>query len=72
MIKILTSLLLLVVLTPSVEAGVRRGGQPKCRRQGKVVVCRMPKVNRPNKCGVMPCIPRGYFRPNPPRIVPMR
>ena len=74
MIKILTSLLLLVVLTPSVEAGVMREGRnrPRCKTNGGVTVCRMPKVRKPRRCGVMPCIPPGYYRPNPPRVVPMR
>tara|TARA_X000001388_G_scaffold74703_1_gene68130 strand:- start:1495 stop:1719 length:225 start_codon:yes stop_codon:yes gene_type:complete len=74
MIKILTSLLLLTVLAPSVEAGVRREGRKRsrCRTQGKVVVCRMPRYRKPKYCGVMSCIPPGYYRPNPPRVIPMR
>jgi hypothetical protein len=74
MIKILTSLLLLVVLTPSVEAGVSREPRrrPRCRSNGKVTVCRMPRHRKPKYCGIMPCIPPGYYRPNPPRVVPMR
>ena len=74
MIKILTSLLLLTILTPSVEAGVRKEerNRPRCRTNRGVTVCRMPRVRRPRRCGVMPCIPPGYYRPNPPRVVPMR
>ena len=74
MIKILTSLLLITVLTPSVEAGVSGEGRhrPRCRTNRGVTVCRMPRVRRPRRCGVMPCIPPGYYRPNPPRVVPMR
>ena len=58
--KLLISLLFLSVIVPSsVES------KPRCRTQGKVVVCRMP---RPRKCTIRrPCIPRGYDRPNPPR-----
>ena len=76
MIKILTSLLLLVVLTPSVEANVSRGREPRyrprCRTNRGVTVCRMPRHKKPRYCGIMPCIPPGYYRPNPPRRVPMR
>ena len=75
MYKTLTSLLLLFILTPSVvQAGVSRDGKnrPRCRTNGGVTVCRMPKVRRPKKCGIMPCIPPGYYRPNPPKRVPMR
>ena len=65
---------MLTILTPSVEAGVRKEerNRPRCRTNGKVTVCRMPRVRRPIRCGVMPCIPPGYYRPNPPRVVPMR
>ena len=49
-------------------------GQPRkrkrCKGSGGVVVCRMPK---PRKCTKKrPCIPRGYFRPSPPKFIPMR
>ena len=74
---------------PSVEAGSSPEGIPKrprnfspegrprprkrCKTDGKVVVCRMPR--QPRKCTIRrPCIPRGYYRPTPPpfgRIVPM-
>ena len=60
---------------PSVEAGVspegiRKRRKPRCRTQGEVVVCRMP---RPRKCTRFnPCIPRDYYRPNPRRRVPLR
>ena len=76
MYKTLTSLLLLLILTPSVvQAGVgsrEPRNRPRCRTNEGITVCRMPKVRRPKRCGVMPCIPPGYFRPNPPRRVPMR
>ena len=69
MIKILTSLLLLTVLVPSVEAGFSPEGKPRkrCRSNGGVLVCRVPK---PKKCTLRnPCIPRGYHRPNPPKFI---
>jgi hypothetical protein len=58
------------------EAGVSREGiprrrKPRCKTQGQVVVCRMPRPRKPRRCGIMPCIPPGYYRPNPPRIIPM-
>ena len=61
---------------PSVEAGVspegiRKRRRPRCRTQGKVVICRMPRVKRPKRCGVMPCIPDGYYRPNPRKRIPL-
>ena len=77
MIKILTSLLLLTVLVPSVEAGVSPEGRPRkrkprCKTQGQVVVCRMPrKPRKPKRCKIMPCIPPGYYRPMPPKVIPM-
>ena len=73
-------------ILPSVEAGVSPEGiprnsrnffpegrprprKPRCKTDGKVTVCRMP---RPRKCTRLnPCIPRDYYRPNPPRRIPM-
>jgi len=86
--KLLLTLLLLGSILPSAEAGVSPEGIPRrprdhypegrprprkrCKTDGKVVVCRMP---RPRKCTIRrPCVPRGYYRPTPPpfgRIVPM-
>ena len=44
--------------------GRPRPRKPRCRTDGKVVVCRMP---RPRKCTIRrPCVPRGYYRPVPP------
>ena len=58
--KLLISLLFLSVIVPSsVES------KPRCRTQGKVVVCRMPR--KPKCTRRRPCIPRGYYRPSPPR-----
>ena len=83
--KLLVLFLLLGSIIPSVEAGVSPEGVPRgsrnffpegrnrprkrCKTDGKVVVCRMP---RPRKCTPWkPCVPRGYYRPNPPRRIPM-
>ena len=84
--KLLVMFLLLGTLLPSAEAGVSPEGiprgsrnffpegqprtrKPRCKTHGKVVVCKMP---RPRKCTVRrPCIPRDYYRPNPPRRIPM-
>ena len=80
--KLLLSLLLLGSILPSVEAGVSPEGIPRgqknfspegrhrprkrCKTDGKVVVCRVPK--RPRKCTVKrPCVPPGYYLPSPPR-----
>ena len=71
---------------PSAEAGVSPEGipkrprnfspegrprprKPRCKEQGGVVVCKMP---RPRKICTpwKPCIPRGYYRPNPPLFIP--
>ena len=52
--------------------GQPRPRKPRCRVNGKVVVCRMPRTPRPRKCTrFKPCIPRDYYRPSPPRRIPM-
>ena len=83
--KLLLTFLLLGTLLPSAEAGVSPEGIPRrprnfspegrhrprkrCKVDGQIVVCKMP---RPRKCTrFKPCIPRGYYRPNPPRRIPM-
>ncbi len=60
---------MLTILTPSVEAGVRKEerNRPRCRTNGKVTVCRMPRNKKPKLR-----IPPGYYRPMPPIRVPMR
>ena len=74
--KLLITFLLLGSIIPSVEAGVspegiRRRG-PRCRVDGAVVVGRMPRTPRPRKCTIRrPCVPRDYYRPMPPRRIPM-
>ncbi len=81
--KLLITFLLLGSILPSAEAGVSPEGiprgsrnffpegrnrprKPRCKEHGGVVVCKMPR--RPRKCTIRrPCIPRGYYRPTPPR-----
>ena len=77
--KVLALLLIVGAIIPSISSslsaeagvspeGVHRRRKPKCRVDGPVVVCSMP---RPRKCTRRkPCIPRGYYRPNPPRSLP--
>ena len=84
--KLLLTFLLLGSILPSVEAGVSQEGiprsprnffpegrnrprKPRCKEHGGVVVCKMP---RPRKCTIRrPCVPRDYYRPSPPRRIPM-
>ena len=81
--KLLVLFLLLGSILPSVEAGVSPEGipkrprnfspegrhrprKPRCNTHGKVVVCKMPRHRK--KCTPWkPCVPRGYYRPTPPR-----
>ena len=52
--------------------GRPRTRKPRCKTHGKVVVCKMPRTPRPRKCTRLnPCIPRDYYRPSPPRRIPM-
>ena len=85
--KLLLTLLLLGSILPSVEAGVSPEGipkrprnfspegrlrprKPRCKTNGKVTVCTMPRPRK--KCTRFnPCIPRDYYRPSPPRRIPM-
>ena len=42
----------------------------KCKSKGGITVCRLSK---PKKCTKRrPCIPKGYYRPNPPIFTPMK
>ena len=83
--KLFSAFLLIGLLFPTItEAGVSPEGKLKkprnffpegklrkkrCKGSGGVTVCRMPK---PKKCTLKkPCIPKGYYRPNPPRVIPM-
>ena len=80
--KVLALLLIVGAIIPSISSslsaeasvspeGVHRRRRPRCKTRGGVTVCRMPRHRKPKRCGIMPCIPRGYFRPNPPRRVPL-
>jgi len=51
--------------------GRPRTRKPRCKTDGKVVVCRMPR--KPRKCTIRrPCIPRDYYRPHPRIPMPLR
>ena len=75
--KFITTIFAIGLFLPFVaEAGFMPEGRhkrrkPRCKTQGQVVVCRMPRPRKPKRCGIMPCIPPGYYRPNPPRVIPM-
>lgn len=85
--KLFSVLLLIGLLFPTItEAGVSPEGnpnrprnyfpegqprkrKPRCKSNGGVTVCRMPK---PRKCTKKrPCVPPKYYRPNPPKFIPM-
>tara|TARA_A100001515_G_scaffold141840_1_gene139408 strand:- start:578 stop:841 length:264 start_codon:yes stop_codon:yes gene_type:complete len=83
--KVFSTFLLIGLLFPTItEAGVSPEGRPnrprnyfpegkprkkKCKGSGGVLVCRVPKRK---KCTIKrPCIPKGYYRNNPPRLIPM-
>ena len=87
--KLLVVFLLLGSILPSVEAGVSPEGIPRsprnffpegrnrprkrCKTNGQVTVCKMPRTPRPRKCTVRrPCIPRDYYRPSPRVPMPLR
>ena len=74
--RLFSTLLLIGLLFPTItEAGFSPEGRnkpkkPRCKGSGGVVVCRMPR--KPRKCTIRkPCIPKGYYRQNPPRVIPM-
>tara|TARA_B100000424_G_scaffold268144_1_gene262342 strand:- start:20 stop:262 length:243 start_codon:yes stop_codon:yes gene_type:complete len=74
--KVFSTFLLIGLLFPTIiEAGVSPEGvnRPKksrCKSSGGVTVCRMPR--KPKKCTKKrPCIPPGYYRPMPPKVIPM-
>ena len=76
--KLITTIFAIGLFLPVIaEAGVSPEGRhkrrkPRCKGNGSVVVCRMPRPRKPKRCGIMPCIPPGYYRPSPPRFIPMR
>ena len=50
--------------------GRLRPRKPRCKTDGQVVVCKMPRPRK--KCTRFnPCIPRDYYRLSPPRRIPM-
>ena len=52
--------------------GRLRPRKPRCKEHGGVVVCKIPRRPR-KKCTIRrPCVPPGYYRPTPPRVIPMR
>ena len=74
--KLFTTFLLIGLLFPTIiEAGVSPEGvnRPKklrCKSSGGVIGCHMPR--KPKKCSIKrPCIPRGYYRKNPIKYIPM-
>ncbi len=82
--KVFSTFLLIGLLFPTItEAGSSpdnpnrprsyypegRPRKKKCKKGQGVVVCRVPK---PKKCTIKrPCIPRGYYRPPSPKVIPM-
>ena len=53
--------------------GQPRTRKPRCKVDGKVVVCRMPRTPRPRKCTIKrPCVTRDYYRPHPRIPMPLR
>ena len=68
--KLFSTFLLIGLLFPTItEAGVNRPKKSRCKDSGGVTVCRMPK---PKKCTIKrPCIPKGYYRKNPIKYIPM-
>ena len=85
--KVFSIFLLIGLLFPTIaEAGFSPEGNPnrprnyspegkprkkkRCKGSGGVTVCRMPK---PKKCSKKrPCVPPKYYRPNPPKFIPMK
>ena len=74
--KLFSTFLLIGLLFPTItEAGfspegVNRPKKSRCKSSGGVTVCRMPK--KPKKCSLKrPCIPKGYYRKNPIKYIPM-
>jgi hypothetical protein len=46
--------------------GRLRPRKPRCKDNGKIVVCTVPRPRK--KCTIRrPCVPPGYYRPTPPR-----
>ncbi len=69
--KLFSTFLLIGLLLPTItEAGVNRPKKLRCKGSGGVTACRMPR--KPKKCTIKrPCIPKGYYRKNPIKYIPM-
>ena len=75
--KLFSTFLLIGLLFPTItEAGfspegVNRPKKSRCKSSGGVTVCRMPRKRK--KCTIKrPCIPKGYYRKNPIKYIPMK
>ena len=51
--------------------GRLRPRKPRCKTNGKVTVCKMPKPHKKKCTRKRPCVPPGYYRPIPPIRIPM-
>ena len=52
--------------------GRNRPRKPRCKVDGQIVVCRMPKPRKRKCTRLNPCIPRDYYRPHPRVPMPLR
>tara|TARA_R100000353_G_scaffold88058_1_gene65357 strand:+ start:259 stop:492 length:234 start_codon:yes stop_codon:yes gene_type:complete len=75
--KLFSTFLLIGLLFPTItEAGfspegVNRPKKSRCKSSGGVIGCRILK--KPKKCSKKrPCIPRGYYRKDPIKYIPMK
>ena len=84
--KLFSTFLLIGLLFPTItEAGISSAnpnkprdhypeGKPrkkKCKSSGAIIGCRI--LRKPKKCTIKrPCIPRGYYRKNPIKYIPMK
>ena len=69
--KLFSTFLLIGLLLPAItEAGVNRPKKSRCKSSGGVIGCRI--LRKPKKCTIKrPCIPKGYYRKNPIKYIPM-
>ena len=70
--KFITTIFAVTLFLPVIaEAGFSPEGRrrkPRCRSNGGVTVCRLKKSKKCTRN--RPCIPKGYFRNNPPTVIP--
>ena len=52
--------------------GRPRPRKPRCKADGQIVVCRMPKPRKRKCTPWKPCVPRDYYRPHPRVPMPLR